>query len=103
MLDVLYPQLRDACYISVWFSEKDDAVAREVNAAVEEINAGQYAEALERLMAHKNDPRTWNAIGSVKVLTEDLKDAQKWFAKAAEVGDPDAAKNLARIEEIMNK
>lgn len=103
MLDVLYPQLRDACYISVWFSEKDDAVAREVNAAVEEINAGQYAEALERLMAHKTDPRTWNAIGSVKVLTEDLKDAKKWFAKAAEVGDPDAAKNLARIEEIMNK
>lgn len=103
MLDVLYPQLRDACYISVWFSEKDDTVAREVNAAVGEINAGRYAEALERLMAHKDDPRTWNAIGSVKVLTEDLKDAQKWFGKAAEAGDPDAAQNLARIEEIMNK
>lgn len=101
MLDVLYPQLRDACYISVWFSEKDDAVAKEVNTAVDEIRAGRYEEALERLMAHKDDPRTWNAIGSVKVLSEDLKEAQKWFSKAAKAGDPDAAKNLARLEEIL--
>lgn len=103
MLDVMYPQLRDACYISVWFSEKDDAVAREVNTAVDEIHAGRYEEALERLMAHKDDPRTWNAIGSVKVLTEDLKEAQKWFTKAAKAGDPDAEKNLAQLEEIMNQ
>lgn len=103
MLDVMYPQLRDACYISVWFSEKDDAVAREVNTAVDEIHAGKYEEALERLMAHKDDPRTWNAIGSVKVLTEDLKEAQKWFTKAAKAGDPDAEKNLAQLEEIMNQ
>lgn len=101
MLDVMYPQLRDACYIRVWFSEKEDVVAREVNTAVGEIKAGKYAEALDRLMAHKDDPRTWNAIGSIKVLTEDLKDAQKWFAKAAKAGDPDAAKNLAQIEEIL--
>lgn len=102
MLDVMYPQLRDACYIRVWFSEKEDVVAREVNTAVGEINAGKCAEALDRLMAHKDDPRTWNAIGSIKVLTEDLKDAQKWFAKAAKAGDPDAARNLAQIEEILN-
>lgn len=101
MLDVLYPQLRDACYISVWFSEKEDVVAHEVNAAVEDINSGRYDEALVRLMAHKDDSRTWNAIGSVKVLTEDLKDAQKWFSKAAKAGDPDAARNLAQLEEIM--
>ena len=99
MLDVLYPQLRDACYI--WFSEKEDVVAHAVNEAVGEINAGKYAEALERLMAHKDDPRTWNAIGSVKVLTEDLKDAQKWFSKAAKAGDPDAARNLAQLEEMI--
>lgn len=102
MLDVMYPQLRDACYIRVWFSEKEDVVAREVNTAVREINAGKYAEALDRLMAHKDDLRAWNAIGSVKVLTEDLKDAQRWFAKAAKAGDPDAVKNLAQIEEILN-
>lgn len=101
MLDVLYPQLRDACYISVWFSEKEDVVAREINTAVGEINAGQYAEALKRLMTYKDDPRTWNAIGSIKVMTEDLKDARKWFEKAAKTGDLDAARNLAQIEEIL--
>lgn len=101
MLDVLYPQLRDACYISVWFSEKEDVVAHAVNEAVGQINAGKYAEALDMLMAHKDDPRTWNAIGSVKVLTEDLKEAQKWFAKAAKAGDPDAARNLAQLEEMI--
>lgn len=102
MLDVLYPQLRDACYIRVWFSEKEDVVAMEVNAAVEDINTGRYAEALDRLMKYKDDARTWNAIGSVKVLTEDLNDARKWFSKAAKTGDSDAAKNLKQIEEIIN-
>ena len=101
MLDVLYPQLRDACYISVWFSEKEDIVAREVNAAVEEIAAGSYAEALKRLAPHQDDPRTWNVIGSIKVLTEELEEAHKWFKKAAQAGNPEAQKNLAKIEEIQ--
>lgn len=102
MEDVLFPQLRDACYINIRFSEKEDIVANAVNEAVTEINAGKYESALARLMEYKNDSRTWNAIGSVKVLTEDLKDAQKWFGKAAKTGDSDAAKNLKQIEEIMN-
>lgn len=101
MLDVLYPQLRDACYISVWFSEKEDVVAHAVNEAVGQINAGKYAEALDMLMAHKDDPRTWNAIGSVNVLTENLKDARKWFEKAAAAGDADAAKNLALLNDVL--
>lgn len=103
LLSEMYPKLRDACYINVWFSEKEDVTAHEVNAAVEEIHAGRYAEALERLMVHKNDPRTWNAIGSIRFLTKDLEDAKKWFSMAAEAGDSDAAKNLARIEDILIK
>lgn len=101
MLDVLYPQLRDACYISVWFSEKDDEAARQINAAVEDINAGRYDAALEKLMEYKDDSRAWNALGSVNVLTENLKDARKWFEKAAEAGDADAAKNLALLNDVL--
>lgn len=101
MLDVLYPQLRDACYISVWFSEKGDEAARQINAAVEDINAGRYDAALEKLMEYKDDSRAWNALGSVNVLTENLKDARKWFEKAAEAGDADAAKNLALLNDVL--
>lgn len=101
MRDVLYPQLRDACYIRVWFSEKEDVAAKEINEAIADINAGKHEEALKKLMAHKDDSRAWNAIGCVKVLMEDLKQAREWFRKAAEAGDHDAAANLKGIEEIL--
>ena len=102
MLDMLYPQLRDACSIRVWIAEKEDVAAEDINEAVKAIESGRYEEALEKLMTHKDDPRAWNAIGSVKVLTEDLKDARKWFAKAAKAGDGDAVRNLAQLEEILD-
>lgn len=101
MLDVLYPQLRDACYISVWFSEKEDIAAQQINEAVEDVISGRYEAALEKLNAYKDDQRAWNALGSVNVLTENLKEARKWFAKAAKAGDADAAKNLETIEQIL--
>jgi tetratricopeptide (TPR) repeat protein len=101
MRDVLYPQLRDACYIRVWFSEKEDVAAKEINEAIADINAGKHEEALKKLMAHKDDSRAWNAIGCVKALMEDLKQAREWFRKAAEAGDQDAAANLKGIEEIL--
>lgn len=103
MLDVMYPQLRDACYIQVWFSEKLDVVAEDINKAIDDINAGKYSEALALLMQHKDDSRSWNAIGSAKVYTEDLKDALKWFKKAAKAGDAEAARNLSDLEEILNQ
>ena len=101
MLDVLYPQLRDACYISVWFSEKEDSAAREINEAVKDISEGRYDAAIEKLMANKDDARAWNALGTVNVLTENLKDARRWFEKAAKAGDADAAANLSILEEML--
>jgi len=101
MLDIMYPQLRDACYISVWFEEKEDVVAKDINEAVDAIGEGHYKLALELLMKHQDDPRAWNAIGSAMLLDENPEGACIWFEKAAANGDEDAARNLAGLKEII--
>ena len=49
VLDVLYPQLRDACYIRVQYANRPDSVADTVNRAIEAIRGrtnarGMYGE-----------------------------------------------------------
>jgi len=95
--DVIYPQLRDACYINVWYSEKQDEAARTINNAISLIAAQRYEEALKTLSAVEGDPRSWNTIGSCHILQGDYSKARTWLKKAAEAGDKEAEKNLNSI------
>jgi len=97
MYDVIYPQLRDACYINVWYSEIKDGAAEAINDAIALIAALRYDEALESLRAVEDDPRSWNAIGTCYLLQGDYSQARVWLKKAAEAGDKEAEKNLDLI------
>lgn len=98
MLDVLYPQLRGACSISVWYKDKNNAVSI-INAAVTDIDEGRYDAALEKLMPLQGDKRSWNAIACAYYYKGEYEEAGKWFAKAAKAGDPDALRNLTKINQ----
>lgn len=98
MLDVLYPQLRDACYINVWYSEKPDEVAATINEAISDITAERYEQALQRLDNVKHDARAWNAIATALILQGKTDEALPWLKKAAEAGDENAKENLKRID-----
>lgn len=98
MLDVLYPQLRDACYINVWYSEKPDAAAATINAAVADIAAERYADALQRLESVKDDPRAWNVLATALILQGRTDEARPWLQKAAEAGDENAKANLKQLD-----
>lgn len=98
MLDVLFPQLRDACYLNVWYSEKPDSNADTINAAMKDIAEGHYDEALRRLETVENDSRSWNATGVCHLLKGDTKEARRWFTRAWETGDKEAAENLKRLK-----
>ena len=100
LLNTFYPQLRDACYINVWYSEKEDMVARTINEAIEDVNAERYGEAIEKLLPHKEDSRTWNTLGSAYLLMDALEEAETWFEAAAKNGDEEARKNLELMKEI---
>lgn len=97
MLDVLYPQLRDACYINVWYSEKPDEVAVAINEAISDITAECYERALQRLESVKHDARAWNAIATALILQGKTDEAIPWLQKASEAGDENAKENLKRI------
>ena len=97
MYDVMYPQLRDACYVNVWYSEKKDEVAEIINNAIEQITASHYDAALNNLLAVKHDSRSWNAIGTCYILKDDYPAARIWLKKAMEAGDKEAGMNFDLI------
>ena len=96
--DVFYPQLRDACYINVWYSETKDKSAETINNAIALIATLRYEEALNSLFTVENDSRSWNVIGTCYLLQGDYNKAKTWLEKAAEAGDKEAEKNLNLIK-----
>lgn len=98
ILHTFYPELRNACYIAVYFDRLDDRAATAINQANADIRAGRYAQALQTLRPHENDSRAWNSIGICHMMLEDETEAARWFHKAIEAGDRTAIDNLRQIE-----
>ena len=102
IFDVLYPQLRDACYINVWYDEVPDPAARAINEAVALLDAGRPQEALDTLAPYIDDPRGWNTAGAARMMMEEWYEAMTWFEKAAANGDKDAEANLNRLKKYYD-
>jgi len=96
--DVIYPQLRDACYINVWYSEVKDEAVETINNAITLIAASNYEEALESLLTVGNDSRSWNAIGTCYLLQGDYSNARAWLRRAMEAGDKEAERNMDLVK-----
>ena len=98
MLKTFYPELRNACYISLIYDELTGRGADAINAAVKLINEQKYDEALKMLKAWENDDRAYNAIGVCLMMQEREEEAIIWFEKAIKAGHAEAAKNLEQIK-----
>ena len=61
------------------------------------IQKKQMWSAIEKLTPYKDDFRTWNVLGSVMLLLNDMETAKVWFSKAAMNGDADAMANLEML------
>lgn len=96
-LDVLYPQLRDACYIAIEYANRPDKEAETVNRAIAAIRVRNYEEAFRLLKTVEADKRSWNARGVCHLLCGDDKEAGIWLRKAAKAGDKEAADNLKKM------
>lgn len=97
MLREFYPQLRNACYVSVYYDVLDDRAATMINAAQTLIRSGHYAEALRQLDPVLDDPRAWNAVGVCHMMLEAEDEAAVWFEKALAAGCEAARANLSQI------
>ena len=98
MLETFYPELRNACYVAVYYDELADRGADAINAANARIRKGEYAQALPELMKYSEDDRAWNSIGVCLMMLEREEEAIGWFEKALGSGDEEARRNLEQLK-----
>ena len=98
MLDNFYPQLRNACYVSVYYDMLGDKAADAVNTANGLIREGKYAEALQILLEYQKDDRAFNSIGVCHMMLENEEEAIGWFERALLTGHEEARKNLEQLK-----
>ena len=98
MLKNFYPQLRNACYIKVYFDELADVASDQINKANEMIRSREYEKALEILAKYESDSRAWNSIGVCMMHLEHVDQAIYWFEKAIEAGSAEAVENLKYLK-----
>ena len=97
MLRELYPKLRNACYIAVYYDVLGDRGADAVNAANGLIREGKYDEALALLLEWQEDARAYNSIGVCYMMLEEEEEALRWFEKAQAAGCPEALENIKQL------
>ncbi len=97
MLREIYPHLRSARYLSVYYDSTGDNAVEIINGANQLIGEGRYAEAYDQVMTVKSDMRAYNTIGVALMGQGRLTEAISWFEKALESNCPVAQQNIDAI------
>ena len=97
MLKEIYPHLRCARYLAVYYASSDDSVLSVVKEANSLVEEGRYEEAYDKIIAHSGDPRVFNTIGVALMMQKKFEQAMPWFEKALATGCPSAQKNVDAI------
>lgn len=98
MLDQIYPHLRCARYLAVYYDSSDDKAVGIINEANEMLRNGQVAEGYEKVMTVQDDMRSHNTIGAALMLQGKLEEAMPWLEKALEVYPEQAQANIDAIK-----
>jgi hypothetical protein len=97
MLKEIYPHLRCARYLAVYYISSDDAVTTVVKEANSLVENGKYSEAYDLLLPHDKDFRTFNTIGVALMMQKRFEEAMPWFEKALQAGCQSARNNIDAI------
>lgn len=97
MLSQIYPHLRSARYLSIYYDSTDDHAVETINKANALIRDGKYQEAYELAMTVKNDMRVHNTIGVALIAQGKFDEAMPWLKKALEGNCPSAQKNIDAV------
>ena len=109
MLDEVYPHLRCARYLAVYYDSTQDEAVDVINQANKMVAEGQYAAAYEALKPYNDDFRAYNTIGVALMMQGEFEKALPWFEKALEnesieaQGNIDTIKAELKYEEIKRK
>ena len=97
MLEEVYPHLRCARYLAVYYDSTNDEAVDAVNEANQLIREGQYAQAQERVQAYADDFRAFNTMGVALMMQGRFEEAMPWLQKALEHDFRDAQRNIDAI------
>lgn len=97
MLDKIYPHLRCARYLAVYYDSSDDEAVGVINGANEMLRNGQIEEGYEQIMTVQDDMRAFNTVGAALMLQGKFEEAMPWFEKALEMYPEQAQANIEAI------
>ena len=97
MLEDIYPHLRCARYLAVYYDSTNDEAVDIINQANQLIREGKYAEAYEHVKPVDNDMRAYNTVGVALMMQGEFEKAMPWFEKALEANTPSAQQNIDAI------
>jgi hypothetical protein len=97
MLDEVYPHLRCARYLAVYYDSTQDEAVDVINQANKMVAEGQYAAAYEALKPYNDDFRAYNTIGVALMMQGEFEEAMPWLQKALEGNCPSAQQNIDAI------
>lgn len=98
MLDQIYPHLRSARYLAVYYDSTQDEAVDVINEANRMIREGKYAEAYEHLKPYDDDFRAYNTIGVALMMQGEFEKALPWFEKALDNEFKEAQENIDAID-----
>lgn len=98
MLDQIYPHLRSARYLAVYYDSTQDEAVDVINEANRMIREGKYAEAYEHLKPYDDDFRAYNTIGVALMMQGEFEKALPWFEKALDNEFKEAQANIDAID-----
>ena len=97
MLEEIYPHLRCARYLAVYYDSSDDHAVEVINEANVMIREGNYAQAYDHVKRYDDDMRAFNTIGVALMMQGRFEEAMPWFEKALDGNCPSARKNIDAI------
>lgn len=97
MLKDIYPHLRCARYLAVYYDSTNDEAVDIINQANQLIREGKYSEAYEHIKPVDNDMRAYNTVGVALMMQGEFEKAMPWFEKALEANTPSAQQNIDAI------
>lgn len=97
MLDQIYPHLRCARYLAVYYDSSDDKVVGVINEANRMLRNGLTEEGYSLIMTVSEDMRSHNTIGAALMLQGRFEEAVPWFEKALGVYPEQAKANIEAI------
>lgn len=98
MLKDVYPHLRCARYLAVYYDSTQDEAVDVINTANQMVEDGKYAEALEYVKPYDDDLRAFNTVGVALMMQGEFEKALPWLEKAKENDIKEAQKNIDAIK-----